>query len=38
MPFKSNLSDIQGGWEDFGVKFQEGGGDPVNERYMNGHG
>lgn len=38
MPFKSNLSDIEGGWEDFGVKFQEGGGAAVNERYMNAHG
>ena len=38
MPFKSNLSEIDCGWEDFGIKFQEGGGDPADERYMNAHG
>ena len=38
MPFKSNLSEIEGGWEDFGIKFQEGGGDVADELFMNAHG
>ena len=38
MPFKSDFSTIEGGWEDFGIKFQEGGGATKDERYMNAHG
>jgi len=32
MPFKSDLSTIEGGWEDFGIKFQEGGGAAEEEQ------